>query len=675
MRFRLPLLCLTGALVASVVCAQSPGRALETIGGPADVHSGTFAMRIADRIVAAPQLSAEYDVAVTGMIARIQVRQAFLNTTGAWVEGVYIFPLSEDAAVDQMRLRVGRYTIEGEIRERSRAKAEYETARESGRRASLVEQERPNVFTTSVANIAPGEQLVVEIEYQQTLLFDAGEFALRIPLVIGPRYLPAGVAGGHENDTNLAAVAGRIAPPIRPAGEPPGNPVEIRVTVDAGLPIADLRSLYHPVQQRMSGDRYEVILAHGSAPADRDFVLKWRPATGRSPRAALFQERVDGEDYSMLLLMPPEHYSGAVLPRDIVFVIDTSGSMSGTSIVQAREALGFALSRLEPADRFNIVRFSTSTHILFSAPAVASSQNLNTALNYVEKLESGGGTEMLPAINAALSQLREDSADRVQQIVFVTDGNIGNEQAVFDAIRQDLGLARLFTVGIGSAPNSYFMSQAARFGRGSFTYIGDVHEVSAVMSSLFATIERPVLSDLRFEWPQGVRQSIHPERIADLFAGQPMIVEMRGALPDELTLSGRVYGSSWSQTIPVPRRADAAGVATAWARDHIGRLLETRHRAEPGDPIYDEVLATALAHHQVSPYTSLVAIDPRPARAPGEPQGRGTVGVNLPAGWERSGLFSRLPAGGSSAPLRLVIGLLLLLLAGAIVQRLRVDGP
>jgi Ca-activated chloride channel family protein len=642
--------------------AQPLAEEFASLARPEDARGGTLAFAYEGQMVSAPLLEARYEIGINGMLARTRLRQTFENTSGEWIEGVYVYPLSEDAVVDTLDLIIGERHISGEIRERHRALAEYAQAKRDGRRAGLVESERPNIFTTSVANVGPGERVTIEIGYQQLVDYADGTFSLRLPLVVGPRYVPAARAMLQPLD------AARITPILRDPDRGPGNPVEVSVSLDAGMPLDEVRSLYHSVQQRrVDRSRREISLSYTSVPADRDFVLEWT-ASSNVPQAALFTETVDGEDYGLLMFVPPVGAAVRALPREIVFVIDTSGSMDGTSITQAREALLFALDRLRPDDRFNIIRFDSSMQLLHRAPVDATRTAVAEAAAYVRGLRSGGGTEMFPAVNAALHQFADADAERVRQVIFITDGNVGNEADLFALIERELGRARLYTVGIGSAPNGYFMANAARFGRGVHMYIGDINEVSTRMSALFTKIEQPVLTDIALEWPGTEHRDVYPQRISDLFAGEPLLVAVRGELPATFTLRGQMQGSEWTERIARRRGGEADGVARHWAAMRVESLYEQRHRGEPGDAVYDAVVATALQHGLVTRYTSLIAVDRDPVRAPGQPVHTAQVPTNLPAGWSYGGLAGRLPSGATSARADLLIGALALLFALALAR-------
>ena len=473
------LASLISALAATAAGAESapvpPGRVTE----------GALFWRTPESqaLVPAPLLGTDVHMVVTGIVGRARVRQEFTNPGSAWTEGIYVFPLPEDAAVDHLRMRIGERVIEGVIKERAAAKAQYEGAKRAGQRASLVEQERPNIFTTSVANVPPGAAITVEIEYQHAIRYDSGQFRLRFPMVVGPRYIPgtpAPPSSGGEGwapDTDQVPDALRITPPVAHPSRGPLNPVSLVIELDPGAPPARLESSYHEIQTTpLAGGRYRIELARGTVPADRDFELMWQPHAEAAPLANLFTERKGGETFAILMVTPPapDALDVARLPREVIFVIDNSGSMHGASIDQAKAALKMALGRLRPTDSFNVIRFNHTTDALFSDARAATPQNLALADRYVSRLHADGGTEMLPALQLALDG--HEHPGRLRQVIFLTDGSVGNEAQLFAAIHERLGDNRLFTIGIGSAPNSHFMREAARLGRGTSTYIGSVTE-------------------------------------------------------------------------------------------------------------------------------------------------------------------------------------------------------
>ena len=622
------------ALLATAAAAREPL--------PDEIRHGALLLATADAgpPVEAPLVDTAVSMTVTGLIARVRVAQTFTHTGSTWVNGVYVFPLPERAAVDHLRMTVGERRIEGRIEARATARRTYEQARDSGRKASLVEQQRPNLFTTRVANIGPGEQVVVTIEYQQTVQVDGDGFTLRFPLASGIRYIPGTRpvggfdGGGWARNTDEVPDASTITPPVTPLGVGHDNPVTIEVVLDAGLELAAIESPYHAIvhSERAPGV-YAVSLVAGAVPAERDFELRWRPRPAAMPRAALFTEQGPDAGYGLLMLYPPAapRAREQALAREVIYVIDTSGSMLGTSIEQARAALAYAIDRLRPGDTFNLVEFNSRVRRFRPHAVPAEAANLAHARRWVAGLQADGGTEMAAAIEAVLDG--REHGERVRQVIFLTDGSVGNEAALLAAIERRRGATRLFTVGIGSAPNSYFMREAASVGRGSFTYIGAAGEVAARMRALTDKLEFPVLADLRLDdLPAGVE--VWPRALPDLYAGEPLMLALRYTTrPQALELAGRLAGRPWSTRVPLRGGATARGLGVAWAREKIAGLEQARVRGRDAAAIEAEVSALALTHHLVTAYTSLVAVDVTPTRPRGIAARDAAVPGKVPAGW------------------------------------------
>ncbi len=617
----------------------------------------------------APGVATEVRIQISGLIARATVRQTFHNPHTEWMEGIYVFPLPETAAVDHLRMRIGELTIEGQIAEKQQARKQYEQAKASGRKASLVEQERPNVFTTAVANIGPGEQIIIEIEYQQTVAFDNGSFSLRFPMVVAPRYIPGttkvqGIDGsGWGINTNQVPDAERITPPVLAATDTRRNEVSLTVELDPGLPLQSIDSPYHRIVQQALGEpgehSWQVKLADESVLANRDFVLEWTPRPGQVPQAALFTEQFDAQQYALLMLTPPQIEAQQGLPREVIYVIDTSGSMAGSSMPQAKQALELALQRLHPGDRFNIIQFNSVTDQLYSVAQEVTPLHLSEARTYIRRLNADGGTEMAAALNAALRNQR--NSGYVRQVIFLTDGSVGNEQELFDLIRRQLGQSRLFTVGIGSAPNSHFMRSAAEYGRGTHTYIGKPEELRQKMGLLFEKLEKPALTNISLEWPADEHAESWPRNVPDLYAGEPLLISTRlNQLQGELKVSGRIAGAPWHASLPLSGGRSHAGVHVAWARQRIAGLSSQSSEAASPEALRQAVLDTALSHHLVSQYTSLVAIDTTPSRVRDAVLQSRVVASHLPDGWQAGQVIGRLPQTATSAQLNILLGLLCL---------------
>ncbi|TKB92369.1 MAG: marine proteobacterial sortase target protein [Nitrospira sp.] len=665
--------------------AESLSTAVIPTMGINDVTEGTllFKTNQQGRYTAAPVLKTDVQIAVTGLIARATVRQEFTNPSqkkGDWLEGIYVFPLPETAAVDHLRMHVGDRIIEGQIKERSEAKKVYEKAKQEGKRTSLVEQERPNIFTTSVANIGPGERIVVEIEYQETIRYDQGTFQLRFPMAVGQRYIPGTpviVEGQDQNgsgtmlDTDRVPDASRITPPVQAPSQGSINPISLSLSLTPGFPVAKVESLFHQVIVIPDPDGgYHVSLKKDAVPADRDFQLTWSPTPSAEPAATVLTEQRNGKTYAMLMLMPPTLQNDATpfMPRDLTFVIDTSGSMAGPSIEQAKSALATALTRLTTQDRFNVIQFNNTVRSLFSAPQPVTTAAMRKAIRYVEGLSADGGTEILPALRQALKSPQDST--RRQQIVLMTDGQVGNEDELFELLHHRLGTRRLFTIGIGSTPNSHLMRKTAEFGRGTFTYVGHVDEVKNKLDALFKKLERPVLNDIQLDRTGWTDLEPYPSTMTDLYEGEPIVLALKAtSLPDQAILRGQMGTQPWSLPISMKQATNRGGLSVYWARQEISALMDEAFTGTAEETVRKGVLDIALAHHLVSKYTSLVAVDITPARPINKPETELPQGTKSSEGMEKTAMIG-LPKTGTNGQLQLLLGLLLLT-AAAILRRKR----
>ena len=666
-----------------VVLAHSPSIAKADVSQEQisinDVTQGTLLLETTTQntVSLAPSLHTNVHISITGLIARTTVRQEFRNPGTDWAEGIYVFPLPETAAVDHLRMHIGERIIEGMIQKRAEAKNTYTKAKQEGRRASLIEQERPNMFTTSIANIGPNERITIEIEYQETVQLDHGQFSFRFPMVIGPRYIPGSHEPLHDIVTNIdghgwarntrqVPDASRITPHVQHPEQGPLNPVTLSIDLSPGFPLAQVTSTYHDITQTKKGDHlHEITLKDGTVPTNRDFELTWQPKQDHAPQAAFFTEQNGGETYMLLMVMPPTKALAdhVTMPRDVTFVIDTSGSMHGTSMEQAKSALHLALTQLKSQDRFNIIQFHHETHALFSSSQPVTSQRIQEATGYVHRLVADGGTEMLPALLRSLQH--QHSPTHLRQVIFVTDGQIGNEKQLFQSIQQHLEQTRLFTVGIGSSPNSYFMRNAAKFGRGTFTYIGTPTEVQHKMDQLFQKLVHPAITDIKLELLGTGTTDIVPQRIPDLYLGEPVMVAIRSStLPNQVTVNGKRGLRKWDTTVSLNSAPQREGIAVYWARQKIATLMENDTRTPTDDIRQQKVTEIALAHHLVSRYTSLVAVDVTPNRPSDQTLSTHAMKTNLPHGQDYTAIFG-LAAGATPGPWHLTLGFLLMLIASA----------
>jgi len=659
----------------------------------------------------APTVDTKVNMKVSGMIVRAAVVQQFNNPDNNWVEGIYVFPLPDNAAVDHMRMKIGERIVEGEIKEREVAHKAYETAKQQGKKVALIDQERPNVFTNAVANIGPGETITIEIEYQQVLHYEnqqgEGKFEVRFPMTMTPRYIP-GVeddqtptdetppadhprlqpavykverVNGYQRsgwalDSQIVPDASRITPPfiINDQRDDTGNathtlynPVSINVELNTGFPINQITSPYHQIHTtRPTQDQAVVELAQQTVAADKDFDLVWTVDSGYAPRAALFNEQQGDKLYNLIMVMPPTQgmQDNTEMAREVIYIIDTSGSMEGTSLQQAKSALSLALARLRPIDSFNVIQFNSTTSALFNAAQLATSQNISQAQQYINRLYATGGTEMFPALSLAL-QNNSDTA-RLRQIIFLTDGSVGNETQLFDLIHSRLGNSRLFTVGIGSAPNSYFMTRAAEFGRGSYTFIGSSQEVSDKMQQLFAKLETPVLTDLKVKLPDSIQAEIWPKQIPDLYLGEPVIIAIQShSYAGNVQIIGQRADSEWQIELPMRGGQPGSGVGVLWARAKIKDLMDNM-AVNPGNSsmqttLKQSIIDVALQHHLVSKYTSLVAIDKTPVREIWERLNSRQMPNQMPYGSTMGMVVGSFAKTATNAQLKIILGLMLLM--------------
>jgi len=593
-----------------------------------------------------PAVKSEVSIAVSGPLIRTSVKQTFHNTTGRCVEGVYVYPLPEMSGVETLKMTIGSRVIVGEIREREQARQEFEQAKSEGRKAALVEQQRPNVFTTSVSSVMPDEKVVIEIAYQEVAHFENGEYRLRFPMVVAKRYSPA--------STSSSSVK---VPPCCAAGNP-ASPVALSVDLQPGYSVRNIQSKQQVKSETVGNRHYRVTADSATLDAEHDFELTWQPDLGTDPEATVLTEKLGDETYALVMVTPPSR-SPVRLPRETIFIIDSSGSMSGASMDQAKSALLLALADLRPGDKFNIVDFDSTARTLFEDSRFADPKAIAEAKKFVDTISADGGTEMMSALQLAMPEKVTTPSGTVRQVIFMTDGQVSNEQELFSFIHSRLGESRLFTVGIGSAPNSHFMRNAARFGRGTFTYIGDVQQVQERMSELFGKLDAPVMTSIDVRSSDGTAES-WPERVPDLYRGEPLVVALRmHDANSKVTLRGSIGNEKWSKELTLPAAGGSESIAKLWGRQKIESLMD--HLSDGSDPkgIEAAVVKVALEHHLVSQYTSLVAIDQTP-------QGLNATCVPEPLPIDTSADRDEdgsLPQTATPAALMLIIGALLVSIA------------
>ncbi|MCH1930629.1 marine proteobacterial sortase target protein [Shewanella sp. A25] len=670
-----------------------------------DVTQGMmlYQMPNGDPLPALP-LDTKVSMQISGLTNRVSVKQTFRNHTANVLSGHYMFPLPSGAEVDSLTLQIGQREIKGQIQ----SKLEHTSHVDASADASVLDinnQEHGNLFTTEITRLAPEQQLIVEISYQETLHYDEGVFSLRFPLVVAPRYIPGLIAQGlGQEDEPEAFAAGvrdleRIVAPLHDWSFEQEVPLlaDINVSFAEGIDTDSIVSLYHSVTLEQGMDSVSVSLAEPVV-ANRDFVLQWRQQQGKTARAWVFNQDgkthfkaggsgepiANDDSYSLLMLMPPKPIADekAILSRELILVIDTSGSMAGEPIVQAKNALRYALRGLNEEDRFNIIAFNSKLSSLANSPLRVTKANLDKAQQFVNRLTADGGTEMASALEMALTAkvAKNKRGDRsaLRQVIFMTDGSVGNEEALFDLIRQHLGESRLYTVGIGAAPNSQFMQRIAQIGRGTFTSIGHIEEVEQQVTELLSKIQYPVLTDIKARFDDGSIPDFWPSPIPDLYRAEPVLISLKrhGNDPRAVVISGRQGHKHWQQSLSLQSGNEGAalnlgsiysdrGLDLIWARNQIAAMEMAKNGSNDAQ-IEAQITDLAMNYHLVSAYTRLVTIDENPASSSGISRDS-VVRQHMPLGWLPFGHFLQMA---TSSRLDFLLGLFTLIPALFVALRM-----
>lgn len=602
-----------------------------------------------------PLKHTDVQAAVTGSLARVTVTQEFHNPYSDKIEAVYVFPLPQNAAVDGMTMRIGERTIKGQIKRREEARAVYEAARNAGQIASLLDQERPNIFTQAVANILPGATVKVTISYVEFLKYEDGAYEFVFPMVVGPRYIP-GQPLAQPNpltapDTSEVPDASRITPPITPEGTRAGHDISIAVNVDTGVPLDSLKATLHEIDvERPAPNRANVRLRNQTTIPNKDFILRFDVA-GQKINDALLAHRGNAGGFFSLLLQPPERVTAKdVTPKELVFVLDTSGSMHGFPIAKAKEMMKLALDALYPQDTFNLITFSGDTHILFPEPVAATRANLAKAQAFLETREGGGGTEMMKAIRAALDP--SDKQDHLRIVCFITDGYVGNDFEIIGEVQKHPN-ARVFSFGIGNSVNRFLLDKMAEHGRGEVEYVTLQDDGSAAAKRLHERVRNPLLTDIELDWGGLPVTDVYPQRIPDLFSAKPLILTGRytqGAR-GTLRMRGKLAGQPFVRELPIElpdQQPQHDVLATLWARTRIDRLMgedfQGLQNSNAKPDVREAITQLGLDFRLMTQFTSFVAVEETVVTEGGVPR-RIDVPVEMPEGVSYEGIFGQRKEG------------------------------
>ncbi|WP_200930548.1 VIT domain-containing protein [Pseudorhodoferax sp. Leaf274] len=556
---------------------------------------------------ALPLKGTEVSVQVSGVIAEVRVVQHYRNEGQQAIEADYVFPGSTRAAVGGLQVRLGERLVTAQIREKQQARIEYATAKQEGKTAALLEQQRPNVFQMRVANILPGDDVRVELRYTELLLPQDGRYAFVFPTVVGPRYAHAASQG---QDTWAAQ------PTLR-AGEPPASRFTLQMQLDAPLPLRAIRSRTHAiaVEQPQDQPRHaSVRLAEGSGPAnDRDFVLDYSLA-GDQLAAGLMLSEGQGpgaENFFLALVAPPQAVAATqIAPREYIFVVDISGSMHGFPLDTAKAMLQRLIGGLRAGDRFNVLLFSGSSRMLAPRSVPATQANIDRALAALGQTQGAGGTELIPALRRVYAEPK--TPDVARTIVVVTDGYVSVEQEAFALVRQHLNQANLFAFGIGSSVNRALLEGLARAGGGEPFIITDPVQAPGQAARFRRMVESPVLTGVRLQFEGLDVYDLEPAVQPDVLGERPVVVfgKWRGQPQGRMRVLGHTAAGPWQQAVEV--QPAAAGQASAlpalWARHRIAQLTD-QEALEGGDAQRAAITRLGLDYALLTPYTSFIAID------------------------------------------------------------------
>jgi Ca-activated chloride channel homolog len=538
---------------------------------------------------------------ISGFLSRVTVTQTFQNPFNEKIEAIYAFPLPNDAAVDDMTIKIGERTIRSKILEREEAKKTYEQAKTEGKVAAIIEQQRPNLFTQAVANISPNVEIQVIISYVETLKYKDGSYQFNFPMTVGERYMPFSV-----NDSD------KISPSQTSETE---RRISLEVKLDTGVSIEQITSNSHEIQSDFYSANQAVVRLKNAEIPNRDFNLKIKTAGEKIEDAILFHKAENGGFFTMILQPPDKILPADTMPKEIVFVLDTSGSMEGFPLEKAKESMMLALEGVNPNDTFNLITFAGETKILFPQPVSANRENIEIAKKLLSGVSSGGGTEMMTAIKAALEP--SDSQNHVRIVCFMTDGYVGNEFEIINEVKNHPN-ARVFGFGIGNSVNRYFLDEISREGRGDVEYVSANDDGSAAARRFYERVRNPLLTDISLEF-QGIETAeIFPTEIPDLFSAKPIYVAGRykSGGNGKVILRGKMQGQPFQREIAVnfpERNEDKDVLSTLWARKKVSELMRQDLKGVQNGTIKDDlkkaIINLGLEFRLLTQFTSFVAVD------------------------------------------------------------------
>ncbi|MEH2024204.1 VIT domain-containing protein [Nostoc sp.] len=592
---------------------------------------------------------------IAGNLSRVEVIQSFENPFTQPLEAVYIFPLPDEAAVDDMEIKIGDRIIKGNIKKREEAQQIYEKAKQEGRTAALLEQQRDNIFTQSLANIKPGEQIDVTIRYTESLKFEAGNYEFVFPMVVGPRYIPGTPIDG-SGDTDRVPDASRITPPVVLEGTRSRHNINVTVEIDAGLPISEVRSPSHQLKIEHSGQIVRIQLAGEDTIPNKDLILRYQVSGKETQSTVLTQADDRGGHFAIYLIPALEYSTDEIVPKDVVFLVDTSGSQSGDPLQKCQELMRRFINALNPNDTFTIIDFSDRVRQLSPTPLPNTSENRAQAIAYINNLRADGSTEMLSGIRTAINF--PTPTGRLRSVVLLTDGYIGNENEILAEVQQHLQPGnRLYSFGAGSSVNRFLLNRIAEIGRGISKIIRHDEPTEEVAEKFYRQINNPVLTNIQISW-HGDTESpvIYPAIAPDLFTAQPLVLfgRKQDRVGGNLQISGIAAGGKhYEKTFNlIFEETGNLAVAQLWGRACIKDLMNQMVSFETKAGV-EAVTETALTYQLLSQYTAFVAVSDDVRVEPGSEYLSMQVPVEMPEAVSYQGVFGNAPAGGFAPQMKL----------------------
>jgi Ca-activated chloride channel homolog len=619
---------------------------MPTISPTSPKNQGLYANSPDGEKLSFPLEHTEVLAKIAGNIARVEVIQTFQNPFNHPLEAIYIFPLPDESAVDDMEIKIGDRIIKGNIKKREEAKKIYQEAKKQGKTVGLLEQERDNIFTQSLANILPGEKIDVTIRYTDSLKFTGGNYEFIFPMVVGPRYIPGNVID-HSGDTDQVPDANRISPPIIAEGMRTGHDIGVTVEIDAGLPINNIISTSHQIDVENQGKKALIKLQKHDNILNKDLILRYEISGKQTEVTVLNQVDERGLHFAVYLIPAITYNPQDVVAKDVIFLMDTSGSQMGAPLAQCKELMRRFINVLNPDDTFTIIDFDNTAKYLSKQPLTNTPQNRQKAINYINKLDANGGTELMNGINAVMN-FPESPSGRLRSIVLLTDGYIGNDNEILSAVQDQLKPGnRLYSFGVGSGVNRYLLNRIAEIGRGTCQILRQDENPEPVAEKFFREINNPVLTNISITWEgTGEKPIIYPSFLPDLFAEQPLVLFGKKAdkISGKIHIKGMVArGYEYEKTLDIvgEERGNIA-IAQLWGRQKIKDVMKTMLNMETKKGV-EEVTETALTYQLLSQYTSFVAVSDDVRIDPESEQISMEVPVEMPEGVSYQGVFASAP--------------------------------